>query len=112
MGSRDCPYPVPGDAWFGKKKDKTLIWIPRPLLEHWSQTLRGAGARNLHSTEPHKAFRGAKCEHHPGVGVEGGDSCRSSSLPSCVKYWKSDSWARSQAHRGRQDPVSLAGVMC
>ena len=37
-----------------KKKDKTLIWIPRPLPEHWSQTLRGAGARNLHSTQPSK----------------------------------------------------------
>lgn len=44
MGSRDCPYPVPGDAWFEKKKkDKTLIWIPRPLPEQWSQTLVGLG---------------------------------------------------------------------
>lgn len=113
-GSRNCPYPVPGDDWFRKKKGKTLIWIPRPLPEQWSQTLCGAGARNLHSTQPPKAFQGAKCEHHPGVGVERGwgDSCRTSSLPSCVKYWKSDSWTLSQAHRGRQDLVSLASVMC
>lgn len=30
-----------------RKKDKTLIWIPRPLPEQWSWTLSGAGARNL-----------------------------------------------------------------
>lgn len=67
MGSRDCPYPVRGDAWFEKKKDQTLIWIPRPLPEQWSQTLGGAGARNLHFIQRPKASQGAQCEHHPGV---------------------------------------------
>ena len=28
MGSRDCPYPVPGDAWFGKKKTKPSSGFP------------------------------------------------------------------------------------
>ena len=36
MGSRDCPYPVPGDAWFEKKKKKRQ----NPDLD--SQTSPGA----------------------------------------------------------------------
>ena len=117
MGSRGCPYPVPGDAWFGKKKrqnpDLDSQTSPGALESDppWSWGQESAFHTALQA-EPHKAFQGAECEHHPGVGVEGGDSCRSSSLPSCVKYWKSDSWARSPAHRGRLDLVSLAGVLC
>ena len=91
MGSRGCPYPVPGDAWFGKKKrqnpDLDSQTSPGALESDppWSWGQESAFHTALQA-EPHKAFQGAECEHHPGVGVEGGDSCRSSSLPSCVKY--------------------------
>ena len=66
------------------------------------------------------AFHTASPTRHPKVQSvsltlgRGGGDCLSSSLPSRVKCWRSDSWAPSQAHRGRQARrlASLAAVMC